>query len=210
MSKVSIPAGEILWRTRGRNWEYCFLLTPGIDRGSWWRFYREVKAELNLSPSGDQAVGKIKDRAGNEHIYLASIYLDSKLIDAAGRETEQFVVWFPTHGNFPEAGVPENLARAWSGHFASIINSKELTNLTDHDEAGADTIFKSLLEKTSVNDAEISTPISSNYRMIDVYHQLDGDLVLVRKKKRTIITPVILLFVFGTLLTYFLMMYFGN
>jgi Peptidase of plants and bacteria len=200
MNNISIPVNEILWRTRGRNWEYCFLLTPTIDRGSWWRFYREVKAALSLSSSGDQAIGKIKDRAGQEHVYLASLYLDSQLIDAAGRDTEQFVVWFPSQNHFPESGVPENLARAFSSYFAAFINSPELSSLTDHDAAGADTIFKSLLDQAGIKEAGLSTSTTTDYRLIDVYHQLDGDLVLVPKKKRRL-TPVIILFIVGTLLT---------
>lgn len=207
MSKLTIPVNELLWRTRGKHWEYCFLILPQVDRGSWWRFYREVRAELNISPEGDEVIGTLIDREGNQRPYLASVFLDAKLSDAAGRETEQFVVWFPE--SLDEADLPANLARTVSEHFSKAISSTKMTELTDDSEESPETHFRHFYTEKDEIQAARKTPDSPAPRKLDLTHQTDADLTLTQpQKKRRILKPALV--IIGSLVAALLILHFTD
>lgn len=197
MSNITIKTSELLWRTKGLNWEYSFVLLPEIDRGSWWRFYREVKAKLDFSQHGDQALGTLIDREGNEHPYIASAVLDSVHLDSAGRETEQFVVWFPKENQ--ESCLPVNLAGSVAEQMEPFLNSKKMRALSDSDSDSPAEILKDLLPAGHTFEVKTS---STAPRSLGIDHQLEADLATVASPKKNHLKSIILMiaFLIGALL----------
>lgn len=89
--EVSIALDRLLWRTRGRRWDYAFLLLPQ-DRpaGGWYRAYQSVAASMAAPPAdavGDDTAQRVFaiPREGGGELLLAGASFTDRRRDAAGR-----------------------------------------------------------------------------------------------------------------------------
>ncbi len=93
---MRIDLDRILWRTRGHTWDYSFVLRP-IDPhiDTWYDFHAD--AFSGRTPSRDPfSVGGVLHTMGNEELrFVATIFQDATLKDAAGRPVAHYIVWFP-------------------------------------------------------------------------------------------------------------------
>lgn len=128
---MTIHTDELLWRTRGRHWEYCFVLVPEeISQESWWTFYQEVMRQVPDS-EGSTFAGYCRYSDGRRIPFFASVFLDTQNVDAAGRSTEQFVVWFPKNCDLIAGRHPLNLARGVTEHLSPILEKEPFIAMKD-------------------------------------------------------------------------------
>ncbi|MDF1862135.1 MAG: hypothetical protein P1U87_18105 [Verrucomicrobiales bacterium] len=176
MSSVSINTNELLWRTKGRSWEYCFLLVPEMDQESWWAFYQQVRSELRGGADSSCTVGLFELSNGTRRPFVASLYLDTKNVDASGRATEQFVSWFPNNGDVQGSNVPVNLAQSVSDHFRPILQSDPLAMMTDEkDGETPEQVFRSIVASSDFVFTIPGRSLEQAPVPIVVKNEMDGD-----------------------------------
>jgi len=110
--EVPLALDRLLWRTRGRRWDYAFLLLPQ-DRpaGGWYRAYQSVVASMAASPA-DADTGKptlsvlaLPHESGGE-ILLAAASVADRRRDAAGRPVRHTFFYLLTGQQQERATVP--------------------------------------------------------------------------------------------------------
>lgn len=104
---------HVLWRTRGLNWDYTFLLRPILpDADRWYELHSRIFDGLAPETTEQDRMGTVLD-GDDEHGFIAATFLDPSRRDAAGRPISHYVVLFlpnePLKQEFD--GVPENWGR---------------------------------------------------------------------------------------------------
>lgn len=92
---MEVDLGSVLWRTRGKEWDYRFVLTP--DRPFLEDCYGfHVEAFAGRSPESERVIiGGTLLSEGYQHPFLATAFNDSSRRDAAGRPVAHYMIWFP-------------------------------------------------------------------------------------------------------------------
>lgn len=102
---MRIDLDSVLWRTRGRTWDYGFVLRPVHPHiETWYDFHAD--AFSGATPGRDPvSVGGVLLTIDGEKVpFVATTFQDPTLRDAAGRPVAHYFVWFPTI-----AGAPADL-----------------------------------------------------------------------------------------------------
>lgn len=83
---------EVLYRTRGRDWDYAFLLQPEPLFGEgWYQLHRRIFA--NVEPTSVPTVLRGALGLGTGHPFFACTFTDGRRRDHQGRPIAHYVVW---------------------------------------------------------------------------------------------------------------------
>lgn len=143
---MEIPLDQLLWRTKGKNWEYCFLSKPrNVPSESWWLFFQDLTKEVTTFEPVDFVTGEfqIKSRI---HVFAATRFVDKENTDEFGRDTEQVVVWFPDNPNHLEV-----LPKDWGLQVTrqlnqAVLSHEKLDTLSDSDDQSPEVIFQEIIK----------------------------------------------------------------
>jgi hypothetical protein len=89
---LRIPLTRVLYRTRGRHFDYTFLMQPDplIGEG-WYAIHRSIFARVEPALSPWRARGVLPVSIGYD--YLATAFADAQRRDSQGRPIAHYLVW---------------------------------------------------------------------------------------------------------------------
>lgn len=150
---MRIDLDSVLWRTRGRTWDYRFVLRPVHPHiETWYDFHAD--AFSGVTPGRDPInVGGVLHTSGRTEVpFVATTFQDPTLRDAAGRPVVHYLVWFPTvSGVSAYLEVPED----WGLQFVQAFGDEWKTAFSS-DGASDDDLLepaRSRLKEVSLSDA---------------------------------------------------------
>ena len=89
---VRVRLGEVLYRTRGRDWDYGFLLQPEPILGEgWYTLHRRIFA--NIEPGPEPVLLRGALGVGTGHPFFATAFVDAELRDYQGRPVAHYLAW---------------------------------------------------------------------------------------------------------------------
>jgi len=92
-SELHVRLSEVLYRTRGRDWDYAFLLQPPPVLGEgWYTLHRRIFA--NVEPEGVPMLLRGALGVGTGQPFFACAFTDSARRDSQARPIAHYLVWF--------------------------------------------------------------------------------------------------------------------
>lgn len=155
---MRIDLDRVLWRTRGRGWDYSFTLVPAHPQiEAWYDFHADAFSDTTPG-RGPSNVGGVLVRAAGEQIpFVATTFQDATLRDAAGRPVAHYLVWFPSlSGNPTEFEIPAD----WGSHVVQAFG--ETWNSVF---AGDGALEAESLKRTCLFLREVNVPDASRVRV---------------------------------------------
>lgn len=89
---LSLSLSDVLYRTRGRDWDYAFLLQPPplLSEG-WYALHRRMFS--GVEPSEEPVLLRGELGIGLGHPFFATAFVDSARRDSQGRPVAHYVAW---------------------------------------------------------------------------------------------------------------------
>lgn len=89
---LSLSLDDVLYRTRGRDWDYGFLLQPAplLSEG-WYSLHRRIFANVEPNPSPLLLRGALGIGTGKP--FFATAFTDAERRDSQGRPVAHYVTW---------------------------------------------------------------------------------------------------------------------
>lgn len=91
----TVTGPMILWRTRGRRWDYSFVVCPLLPVvTSLYDFYVQVFADAQPGDGPIHTGGWVYDDAAGRTAFVATTFYDERLADSTGRNVVHYMTWF--------------------------------------------------------------------------------------------------------------------
>lgn len=174
---MHINCCSILWRTRGKFWDYTFLLSPVTPtRDSWYDVYTEIFSLLVPSEEPITRGGRLISASGS-HIYLATTFKDNDRLDAVGRAVTHSIAYFLDNesvGDLNTIDVPAYWGRQFVAAFDAVYS--KAFNLSDQEYRVLDnnyfkTLFMQSCSKMNEVTIDDETMVSVKFDIcVDVSH----------------------------------------
>ncbi len=119
--KLHLKVKDLLYRTRGRDWDYAFLLQPAplLSEG-WYTIHRRIFA--NVEPTPEPLLLRGTLAIGQGHPFFASAFTDQERRDHQGRPVAHYLVWFARAGDpSPDGDFGAPLLTALSAALAAVF-----------------------------------------------------------------------------------------
>ena len=108
---LNIHPVNVLWRTRGRDWDYTFVLVPQVPAQlDWYDVHTTVFRDLAPRREPASRYGRLTGLFFS-YPYVATAFLDPLLKDEAERAVAHYLVWFPQPED--DLAVPPALPLDW-------------------------------------------------------------------------------------------------
>jgi len=92
-SELQVRLSDVLYRTRGRDWDYSFLLQPPPVLGEgWYTLHRRIFA--NVEPEATPVLLRGALGVGTGQPFFATAFTDSARRDSQARAIAHYLVWF--------------------------------------------------------------------------------------------------------------------
>jgi hypothetical protein len=89
---LSLRLSDVLYRTRGRDWDYGFLLQPPPVLGEgWYTLHRRIFASVEPGPAPLLLRGALGVGTGTP--FFATTFTDTERRDSQGRPIAHYIVW---------------------------------------------------------------------------------------------------------------------
>ncbi len=112
-TRLEVKLSQVLWRTRGRTWDYAFVLRPSKpQREQWYDAYRSIFS--GLTPAAPGELTRTRHGVFGRSAYVATTFCDPQACDEAGRPIAHSVAWFPGY-------LPEALPADWGQQIVDAI-----------------------------------------------------------------------------------------
>jgi hypothetical protein len=91
-ASLSLRLRDVLYRTRGRDWDYAFLLQPVPILGEgWYALHRRIFANVEPEPTPLFLRGALG--VGTGHPFFACAFTDPQRTDSQGRPVAHYIAW---------------------------------------------------------------------------------------------------------------------
>lgn len=91
-SSLQLRLRDVLYRTRGRDWDYAFLLQPvPLITEGWYALHRRIFANVEPEPTPVFLRGALG--VGTGHPFFACAFTDPKRTDSQGRPVAHYIAW---------------------------------------------------------------------------------------------------------------------
>jgi hypothetical protein len=91
-SELKLRLSEVLFRTRGHDWDYAFLLQPAPLLGEgWYALHRRIFANVEPTPTPVLLRGALG--VGTGHAFFATAFTDPKRRDYQDRPVAHYIAW---------------------------------------------------------------------------------------------------------------------
>jgi hypothetical protein len=109
---LTVRLRDVLYRTRGHDWDYAFLLQPEPLLGEgWYALHRRIFA--NVEPSDTPILLRGALGIGTGQPFLATAFTDAKRRDYQARPIAHYIAWFGAAAEAaPGASFGEGLVAA--------------------------------------------------------------------------------------------------
>lgn len=149
-----IDLDSVLWRTRGYEWDYSFILRPVHPHiETWYDFHADVFSETTPGATPSITGGFLRLGDGDEMPFVATSFQDPTLRDAAGRPIAHYLIWFP---NTPGRPTEYAVATNWGAQVISAFG-EEWRSAFDSDGSSDDDLLataRSFLKEVALADGE--------------------------------------------------------
>ena len=99
---MRINLDSVLWRTRGRTWDYSFVLRPVHPHVETWYDFHADAFSGTAPGTSPIIVGGVLVTVDREEVsFVATAFQDATLKDAAERPVAHYLVWFPSLAGAP-------------------------------------------------------------------------------------------------------------
>jgi hypothetical protein len=89
---LSLRLADVLYRTRGRDWDYGFVLQPKpLLREGWYALHRRIFANVEPMRSPLSLRGSLAVQTGQP--FFATVFTDAERRDSQGRPVAHYVTW---------------------------------------------------------------------------------------------------------------------
>jgi hypothetical protein len=89
---LSLSLDDVLYRTRGRDWDYGFVLQPKpLLREGWYALHRRIFANVEPTQQPLLLRGSLGVRTGQP--FFATVFTDAERRDSQGRPVAHYVTW---------------------------------------------------------------------------------------------------------------------
>jgi hypothetical protein len=89
---LSLSLSDVLYRTRGRDWDYGFVLQPKpLLREGWYALHRRIFANVEPTRSPLSLRGSLAIQLGQP--FFATVFTDAERRDSQGRPVAHYVTW---------------------------------------------------------------------------------------------------------------------
>jgi hypothetical protein len=119
---LPIRLRDVLYRTRGRDWDYAFLLQPVplIGEG-WYALHRRIFANVEPEPAPLVLRGALA--VGTGHPFIASAFTDAERVDSQGRPVAHYIVWLGSDAEAaPGVSFGPGLVQALRGALDAVFD----------------------------------------------------------------------------------------
>jgi hypothetical protein len=90
---LALQLRDVLYRTRGRDWDYAFLLQPEPLLGEgWYALHRRIFA--NVEPGRSPVLLRGALAVGTGHPFFATAFTDAERRDDQHRPIAHYIAWF--------------------------------------------------------------------------------------------------------------------
>lgn len=114
LDALDIRLADVLYRTRGSDWDYAFVLHPEpLLREGWYRLYRRMFA--GVEPGTDPVLLRGSLGVGLGRAFFATAFADAERRDDQGRSIAHYFAWLgPAAERAPDLSFGPALAAALS------------------------------------------------------------------------------------------------
>jgi hypothetical protein len=114
---LSLRVSDVLYRTRGRDWDYGFLLQPPPVLGEgWYTVHRRIFANVEPAPAPLLLRGALGVGTGTP--FFATTFTDAERRDSQGRPIAHYIVWL---GPLAEAAPGRDFGAAFVAALAAPL-----------------------------------------------------------------------------------------
>jgi hypothetical protein len=94
-AQLTLSLSDVLYRTRGRDWDYAFLLQPQplLSEG-WYALHRRMFG--GVEPGEEPVLLRGELGVGLGHPFFATTFVDSARRDSQGRPVAHYLAWLGT------------------------------------------------------------------------------------------------------------------
>lgn len=90
--RMRLRASEVLYRTRGHDWDYAFVLQPPPLLGEgWYALHRRIFANVEPTPTPVLLRGALG--VGSGHAFFATAFTDARRRDYQDRPVAHYIAW---------------------------------------------------------------------------------------------------------------------
>jgi len=113
---------DVLYRTRGHDWDYAFLLQPSPLLGEgWYALHRRIFANVEPSEAAVLLRGALAIGAGQP--FFATAFTDARRRDYQARPVAHYIAWFGAAAeSAPGASFGEGLIEALGSALDSVFD----------------------------------------------------------------------------------------
>jgi hypothetical protein len=118
---LSLRLRDVLYRTRGRDWDYSFLLQPVplIGEG-WYTLHRRIFA--NVEPERTPLLLRGALGIGTGQPFFATAFTDAERVDSQARPVAHYIVWLGAEAEAaPGLSFGPGLVQALSGALGAVF-----------------------------------------------------------------------------------------
>jgi len=118
---LTVRLGDVLYRTRGHDWDYAFLLQPDPLLGEgWYTLHRRIFA--NVEPTEAPVLLRGALAIGMGQPFFATAFTDAQRRDYQARPIAHYIVWFgETAESAPGVSFGEGLVAALGQALDSVF-----------------------------------------------------------------------------------------
>lgn len=112
---------DVLYRTRGRDWDYSFLLQPAplISEG-WYSLHRRIFSNVEPEPQPQLLRGALGIGIGQP--FFATAFTDAARVDSQARPVAHYIAWFGADAEAaPGLDFGPGLVQALSGALDAVF-----------------------------------------------------------------------------------------
>ncbi len=119
---LTLRLSDVLYRTRGHDWDYAFLLQPEPLLGEgWYALHRRIFA--NVEPTETPVLLRGALGIGVGQPFFATAFTDAKRRDYQARPIAHYIAWFgPAAESAPGVGFGEGLVAALGAALDSVFD----------------------------------------------------------------------------------------
>lgn len=174
---------SLLWRTRGKHWDFEFVSTPSHPNlDAWWSIFNQIFNEIQVDEQPKIYYGELILRQEEVRCYLAAACFDQYRKDWTGRRIQHFLVWFPNGIQSNPNPSIENLIPAvipadWYNQILKYLNeffdSEDVFNLSEEE----------------ISKVRLANEKIGNWLKIKYLNYFQSDALLLLDKANTIEPP---------------------
>lgn len=119
---LTLRLSDVLYRTRGHDWDYAFLLQPAPLLGEgWYALHRRIFA--NVEPSEAPVLLRGELAIGPGQPFFATAFTDARRRDSQARPVAHYIAWFGAAAErAPGASFGEALVEALGMALDSVFD----------------------------------------------------------------------------------------